>query len=119
MLEWTRILGIIIGLIIAIPVFFIGNAVRLYKRGRKLFYIKDRTSPPPCLLDPKYGEHKYMTVNGVKIHYVESGDVNKPLLLFVHGWPQFWFVWRNQIVYLNKVSEELSHSRAFDLFSSN
>ena len=51
----------------------------------------------------RYGEHKYMTVNGVRIHYVESGDVSKPLLLFVHGWPQFWYSWRNQIEYFNKV----------------
>ena len=51
----------------------------------------------------RYGEHKYMTVNGVRIHYVESGDLSKPLLLFVHGWPQFWYSWRNQIEYFNKV----------------
>merc|ERR1712073_68609 len=41
-------------------------------------------------------------MGGVKIHYVESGDVNKPLILFLHGWPQFWFAWRNQIEHFNK-----------------
>ena len=56
-----------------------------------------------CMSAARYGEHKYMTVNGVRIHYVESGDVSKPLLLFVHGWPQFWYSWRNQIEYFNKV----------------
>ena len=104
MIEWTRILTIIIGFIISIPVFFIGNTIRLYKRGWAVFHIKPRPSPPACLLDPKYGEHKYTTVNGVKIHYVESGDVNKPLILFLHGWPQFWFAWRNQIEHFNKVN---------------
>ena len=103
MIEWLRIVSIFIGFLISIPVFFIGNTLRLLKVGRRLFHIKTRTSPPACLLDPKYGEHKYMTVNGVKIHYVESGDVTKPLLLFVHGWPQFWFAWRNQIEHFNKV----------------
>ena len=58
----------------------------------------------------RYGEHKYMTVNGVRIHYVESGDVSKPLLLFVHGWPQFWYSWRNQIEYFNKVIVECTLS---------
>lgn len=103
MIEWTRILTIIIGFIIAIPVFFIGNTVRLYKRGRKVFHVKTRSSPPACLLDPKYGEHKYLTVNGVRLHYVESGDHSKPLVVFVHGWPQFWFAWRHQIEHFNKV----------------
>jgi len=102
MIEWARIITIIIGLFISIPVFFIGNTIRFFKKGKKLFHVKTRTDPPKCLLDTKYGDHKYMKVNGVKIHYVESGDVKKPLLLFVHGWPQFWFVWRNQIEYFNK-----------------
>ena len=35
-----------------------------------------------------------MIVNGLKLHYVESGDTSKPLLVFVHGWPQFWYSWR-------------------------
>ena len=103
MIEWTRILTIIIGFIIAIPMFFVGNMVRLYKRGWAVFHIKPRPSPPSCLGDPKYGAHKYLTVNGVKLHYVESGDISKPLILFVHGWPQFWFAWRHQIEYFKKV----------------
>ena len=69
-----------------------------------MFRVKARAAPPACLLDPKYGEHKVMRVNGVKIHYVESGDSSKPLILFVHGFPQFWFAWRHQIEYFNKVT---------------
>ena len=42
-------------------------------------------------------------MNGVQLHYVESGDENKPLILFVHGFPEFWFSWRHQIKYFNKV----------------
>jgi len=102
MIEWLRIISVFIGFLISIPAFFIGNTIRWFKVGRRLFHVKTRTIPPACVLDPKYGEHKYMNVNGVKIHYVESGDVNKPLLLFVHGWPQFWFAWRYQIEHFNK-----------------
>ena len=107
MLEWTRIVTILIGLLISIPVFWLGNLVRLYKRGKRVFSVKTRTSPPACLQDPEYGQHKFMTVNGIKIHYVEAGDTSKPLLLFVHGWPQFWFAWRNQIKYFKKVRRNI------------
>jgi len=33
----------------------------------------------------------------VKLHYVENGDRSKPLMLFVHGFPDFWFGWRKQL----------------------
>ena len=39
--------------------------------------------------------HAYATVNGVKLHYVTRGT--GPVLLFLHGFPEFWYMWRNQI----------------------
>jgi epoxide hydrolase 4 len=36
-------------------------------------------------------EHRYADVNGVRLHYVTAGT--GPLLLFVHGFPQFWHAW--------------------------
>ncbi|CAG5133395.1 unnamed protein product, partial [Candidula unifasciata] len=33
----------------------------------------------------------------VRIHYVASGPEDKPLMLFLHGFPEFWYSWRNQI----------------------
>ena len=56
-----------------------------------------RDVPPACLLDPSLGTHEYVTANGIKFHYVSSGDKSKPLMLFVHGFPEFWFSWRHQI----------------------
>jgi epoxide hydrolase 4 len=34
-------------------------------------------------------------VNGVRLHYVEAGD--GPLVVLLHGFPEFWYSWRNQI----------------------
>ena len=34
-------------------------------------------------------------VNGVNIHYVAQGE-GEPVLL-LHGWPEFWYSWRNQL----------------------
>lgn len=40
-------------------------------------------------------EHKYAEVNGVKLHYVCSGSGK--LMLFLHGFPEFWYEWKNQL----------------------
>jgi len=40
-------------------------------------------------------QHNYAEVNGVRLHYVSEG--NGPLILFVHGFPEFWYEWRRQI----------------------
>lgn len=37
----------------------------------------------------------YITTNGVKLHYVTQG--NGPLMLMLHGFPEFWYSWRHQI----------------------
>jgi pimeloyl-ACP methyl ester carboxylesterase len=37
----------------------------------------------------------YAEVNGVRLHYVEAGD--GPLVVLLHGFPEFWFGWRLQI----------------------
>ena len=44
--------------------------------------------PPACLLDPSLGTHEYVTANGIKFHYVAAGDRSKPLMLFLHGFPE-------------------------------
>lgn len=54
--------------------------------------------PPKILENPKYGKHKYASLPGITLHYVENGDPNKPIMLFLHGFNEFWFTWRNQIV---------------------
>ena len=38
---------------------------------------------------------KYVKVNGIKLHYVTSGK--GPLILFLHGFPEFWYEWKNQL----------------------
>lgn len=40
-------------------------------------------------------EHREAIVNGVRIHYVEAGS--GPLVVLLHGFPEFWYSWRHQI----------------------
>lgn len=49
---------------------------------------------------PELGEHGFADSDGVKIHYVTKGS--GPLLVMIHGFPDFWYTWRNQIPELSK-----------------
>jgi pimeloyl-ACP methyl ester carboxylesterase len=40
--------------------------------------------------------HEYADVNGVRLHYARAG--NGPLIVFLHGFPEFWYEWKNQLV---------------------
>lgn len=39
--------------------------------------------------------HHYIDFDDVRLHYVEAGD--GPLMLFVHGFPEFWYAWQAQL----------------------
>ncbi|XP_052208390.1 uncharacterized protein LOC127812105 [Diospyros lotus] len=43
-------------------------------------------------------EHKTIAVNGLNIHVAEKG--RGPVVLFLHGFPELWYSWRHQILFL-------------------
>ena len=45
-------------------------------------------------------DHRTATVNGINIHYVVQGE-GAPVIL-LHGWPEFWYSWREQIPVLSE-----------------
>lgn len=40
---------------------------------------------------------RYVTVNGVHLHVVEAGPPQGPLVVLLHGFPEFWRAWERQI----------------------
>jgi pimeloyl-ACP methyl ester carboxylesterase len=38
-------------------------------------------------------QDRYAEVNGIRLHYVEQGE--GPLILFLHGFPEFWYSWKD------------------------
>lgn len=40
-------------------------------------------------------QHQYITTNQVRLHYVTQGE--GPLMLMLHGFPEFWYSWHHQI----------------------
>ncbi|ODN04167.1 Epoxide hydrolase 4 [Orchesella cincta] len=88
--------------VLAIGLFYAAIAVvnLVFKRlryGSDFLKVKERSLPPLCLQDTAYGRHAFLRLKDLKIHYVENGDRSKPLMLFVHGFPEFWFSWRHQL----------------------
>ena len=39
--------------------------------------------------------HRYSRANGIEVHYVRHGR-GMPLVL-LHGWPEFWYVYRKNV----------------------
>ncbi|WP_255681983.1 alpha/beta hydrolase [Natrinema sp. SYSU A 869] len=49
-------------------------------------------------------ESTYRTVNGIELHAVTAGDETDPLVVLLHGFPEFWYSWRTQIAPLVEAS---------------
>ncbi len=40
--------------------------------------------------------HNYAQVNGIRLHYAESGAGDE-LVILLHGFPEFWYSWKKQL----------------------
>ena len=43
----------------------------------------------------------YATVNGVRLYYAKAGD-GEQLVVLLHGFPEFWYSWRHQLIALSE-----------------
>jgi pimeloyl-ACP methyl ester carboxylesterase len=39
-----------------------------------------------------------IATNGIQLHVAEAGPPDGPLLILLHGFPEFWYEWRNHII---------------------
>jgi pimeloyl-ACP methyl ester carboxylesterase len=42
-------------------------------------------------------EHRDVSANGIRLHVAECGAPGAPLVVLLHGFPEFWWTWRHQI----------------------
>jgi pimeloyl-ACP methyl ester carboxylesterase len=56
----------------------------------------DRQPDATSVLLPGPWTHRDISANGVRLHAAEAGE--GPLVLLLHGFPQFWWAWRAQLV---------------------
>lgn len=55
---------------------------------------------PAVADDSQLGVHGYAQSGEVKIHYVTAGE--GPLVVMIHGFPDYWYTWRKQMPALAK-----------------
>jgi pimeloyl-ACP methyl ester carboxylesterase len=46
---------------------------------------------------PPGATERFVVTNGVRLHVVEAGPGDGPLVVLLHGFPEFWYGWRKQI----------------------
>ena len=39
----------------------------------------------------------FIQTNGIRLHVVQHGPIDGPLVILLHGFPEFWYGWRKQI----------------------
>ena len=61
-------------------------------------------------------ELQYADVNGIKLHYASAGE--GPLVVFVHGYPRHWYLWRHQLAAFSRDHKAVALDlRGFNLSS--
>lgn len=45
---------------------------------------------------------RLLKVNGLKLHIAEAGKPSAPLIIFLHGFPEFWYEWRAYLPHFAK-----------------
>jgi len=64
-----------------------------------LFIAAPTASPRAQNTPPRFEDH-YAEVNGQRLHYASIGQ--GPMVLFVHGYPSFWYQWKDQMAEMGK-----------------
>jgi pimeloyl-ACP methyl ester carboxylesterase len=62
-------------------------------RGRQMSQA-DASVPVP---DAPSAESTFYEVNDVRLHVVAAGDPDDPLVVLLHGFPEFWYGWREYV----------------------
>lgn len=61
-------------------------------------------------------KHEYADLNGIQLHYVTAGKGK--LIMFIHGFPEFWYEWKNQLAELGRYYQAVAPDmRGYNLSS--
>ncbi|XP_033121190.1 epoxide hydrolase 4-like [Anneissia japonica] len=89
--------SLLLGLVYGYLVLF-GLLYSFIRKGPGWFFKRKRRGTwPGCMDNEELGKHGFLRINNLKLHYVAAGDRSKPLMLFLHGFPECWYSWRHQM----------------------
>jgi pimeloyl-ACP methyl ester carboxylesterase len=57
-----------------------------------------RPPDPSAVRHPGHWRHRAVSANGIRLHVAECGD--GPLVVLLHGFPEYWWSWRHHLVAL-------------------
>jgi epoxide hydrolase 4 len=49
------------------------------------------------IIRPNNFHHDYIRAGNLSMHTILEGEANAPLIMLLHGFPEFWYGWRYQI----------------------
>ncbi len=55
---------------------------------------------PTTAIDPKAFDHRFTTIDGLRLHYVSAGESDAPTVVLLAGFPESWYAWRHVIPHL-------------------
>ncbi len=56
---------------------------------------RDPRRSPDAVEIPGPWQHRHVAANGARFHVAEAGPADGPLVLLLHGFPEFWWTWRD------------------------
>uniref|UniRef100_A0A914UI71 AB hydrolase-1 domain-containing protein n=1 Tax=Plectus sambesii TaxID=2011161 RepID=A0A914UI71_9BILA len=92
--DYVRLAFTLASSIFWTAVMIVWMGIQVFKHKMDFFTQKKRERPPKVL---DGWNHDSVKLSDVTLHYVHAGSTDKPLMLMVHGFPEFWYSWRYQI----------------------
>ncbi len=56
------------------------------------------TDPLDAVETPGLWQHRHVAANGARFHVAQAGPTDGRLVVLLHGFPEFWWSWREQLV---------------------
>jgi len=90
-LKWTLIVLAGLGLLVAVFV-WVYAPLRAKNLAAKNAKFRAETQEAHDAIDAQFHQ-KDVSVNGLQWHYVDEGNPNGTVILFLHGLPEGWYSW--------------------------
>ncbi len=82
------------------PTVLLRRVAQILKAGDNVAVMKYHPDSQLSTRRDTFMQSEYAEVNGVRLHYMTAGEGR--LILFLHGFPEFWYAWKKQLAYFSR-----------------